>query len=365
VKPVTVVTSHVPSGAGDPLVRALGASGLVERVDLLLPPGAAIGRTELGGLPCREITTAEPGAGDVVGALVHGTASPVLLEVHGDFDPHPTALARLVATIEAGAGMVYGDWTDATANGPVAHPVADYQRGSLEDGFAFGPLRAWSVAEARAAIGRRALTGLRFHGWYALRLEVAEAAPIVHLPEPLGTLRPTDTRASGARVFDYLTAARERQVEAEAVVTEHLDRLGALVRGPFAEYAPKGSWPVEASVVVPVRNRVRTVLDAVDSALGRRRRSRSTSSSSTTTRRTGRPRSCGRARTRGWSTSSRTGRTSGSAGAGTSRSGTRRPGSTSSSSTRTTSTRAGTRSRAWSRCSPSSAAGSRSGRTRS
>ena len=68
-------------------------------------------------------------------------------------------------------------------------------------------------------------------------------------------------------MFDYLTATRERQIEAEQIATAHLGRIGALVRGPFSPYVPQGDYPVDATIVIPVRNRTKTILDAVDSAL--------------------------------------------------------------------------------------------------
>ncbi|MEQ1502002.1 MAG: glycosyltransferase family A protein [Myxococcota bacterium] len=266
MKPITAVLTN----PGPATVDALAATGLVHAMFELVP-GAVVGAPQAGAAARPGVTAIpaeDPGAGAVVAGLFERAETPVLLEVHGDFDPHPTAIARLVATVTAaGAGMAYGDWVDATAAGPAPHPVADYQRGSFEDAFPFGPIRAWSVATARKALAAVPIAGLAHHGWYALRLELAEHAPIVHLPEPLGTATPLDTRASGQRVFDYLTATRARQIEAEAVVTRHLDRLGALVKGPFRSFAPTGTFPVVASVVIPVKNRVKTVIDAVDSAL--------------------------------------------------------------------------------------------------
>ena len=82
--------------------------------------------------------------------------------------------------------------------------------------------------------------------------------------------READERSTGQAVFDYLLVGRDGQIEAERVAIEHLRRLGALVEGPFAPYAAEGEFPVEASVVIPVRNRVRTVAEAVRGALAQR-----------------------------------------------------------------------------------------------
>jgi hypothetical protein len=252
--------------------RALAASGLVHRFVAVVPPGGRSATREVAGLRWDEIETPEPGAGAVLGELFDTVDSPYVLHVVGQFDPHPTAIRRMYnAAVEQGASMIFGDYVDQHKDGPVAHPLADYQRGSLEDAFPFGPVRLWSVEAVRAAFERSGSIRHRVHhGWYDLRLKAAEVGPIVRLPEPLGTLIPTDQRASGQKVFDYLTAARDRQIEAEHVVTEHLDRLGAKLDGPFAPYEPTGEYPVLASVVIPVKNRIKTVMEAVNSALSQK-----------------------------------------------------------------------------------------------
>jgi hypothetical protein len=264
LKDITLVTA-------DPVERsiaAVAASGRVAAVVVLVPEQRPDDPSSIAGLPTRRIATASPGSGELLAELVAGCDTPLLLELHGDFDPHPTAIARMANTVRhSGAAMAYGDYLDA-GEPPTAHPLAPYQAGSLEDAFAFGPLRMWSVDVLRRALtDHGGLDGLQHHAWYDLRLKAAQTAPIVHLPEPLGVLVPADRRASGQRVFDYLTATRERQVEAEQVATAHLGRIGALLRPPFAPFEPQGDYPVQASVFIPVRNRARTVMDAVNSAL--------------------------------------------------------------------------------------------------
>ena len=249
------------SGQSPAVAASLAASGLVSKVVVQLPPGSEP-VTEVAGLPCETRFTDAPGCSEELSAILEGLDAPFLLQVVGDADPHPTAPRRLVqAATDAGAPLVYGDYVDELDGAIRPHPLAPLQEGSLEDSFDLGPLRLWSVAELNPLPD-----GLRWHGWYALRLGAQDR--VLHLAEPLCTLRPQDLRASGQRVFDYLTAGRERQVEAEAVLTEHLRQQEALVGPAFRRFDALGEYPVEASVVIPVRNRVTTVLDAVDSALG-------------------------------------------------------------------------------------------------
>lgn len=173
--------------------------------------------------------------------------------------PGPRMFERLAQALrDTGAGWVYSD--------SAGHARIDYRAGSLRDGFDFGPVVAVSVPLARAA---GVAEGLRFSALYDLRLRLSERAPVVRVPEPLYASGPLETRPSGEAQFDYVDPRnREVQVERERVATEHLARVGALLAPEFAAVPPCDEpFPVAASVVIPVRNRERTVLDAVASAL--------------------------------------------------------------------------------------------------
>jgi glycosyltransferase involved in cell wall biosynthesis len=95
---------------------------------------------------------------------------------------------------------------------------------------------------------------------------------LVRIPEFLFTKQETDLRRSGEKQFDYLaTSVRERQLEMEKACTSHLRKVGALLRPPFKEVDfTEQNFPVEASVVIPVRNRIRTIRDAVESVLSQK-----------------------------------------------------------------------------------------------
>jgi hypothetical protein len=272
VKPITALLPVASPQDALPLARRLAATGLVGELALLVPPDHEPPPTDLAGLPCTVLPTAEPGSTAAVTSLLTQLRSPWLLRVdpRGALDPHPWALARLLQVGEAtAAALVYGDYLDEREGRLHAHPLADWQEGSLQDSFDFGPWVLWSVARLQQGLEQTPLPAqLRWHAWYHLRLAATRQAPAVRVPEPLAVLRPLAVRKSGQKVFDYLTAAREAQVEAEAVHNQHLGALGALLAGPFRPFEPRGSgYPVEASVIIPVRNRVRTVADAVRSAL--------------------------------------------------------------------------------------------------
>jgi hypothetical protein len=158
---------------------------------------------------------------------------------------------------ETGAGWVYAD--------AVGHPRIDYQRGSIRDGFDFGPVVGVSVQAARQS-------GIDSTGkWgalYDLRLRISEKHDIVRIPEPLYSASTVDARPTGKKQFDYVDPRnRDYQIEMERIATAHLKRIGAFLAPQFAQVPIAEKIPVRASVVIPVRNRERTILDAVQSAL--------------------------------------------------------------------------------------------------
>lgn len=173
--------------------------------------------------------------------------------------PGPRMYERMAQAMrDTGAGWVYSD--------AFGHARIDYRPGSLRDTFDFGAVAAVSVALAREA---GVAEGLRWSALYDLRLRLSERAPVVRVPEPLYASGPLETRPSGEAQFDYVDPRnREVQVEREKVATEHLARIGALLPPAFAPVPPCDEpFPVTATVVIPVRNRERTILDAVASAL--------------------------------------------------------------------------------------------------
>jgi hypothetical protein len=159
---------------------------------------------------------------------------------------------------DTGAGCVYSD--------SIGHSRIDYQRGSIRDNFDLGPV----VAVRKKTVSH--LAESRWGGLYDLRLRTSEEYPIVHIPEPLYKASQLDSRPTGQKQFDYVDPRnREYQIEMEAIATDHLKRIGAWLEPRFAPVpAPAEKFPVRASVVIPVRNRERTILDAVRSALSQK-----------------------------------------------------------------------------------------------
>jgi hypothetical protein len=177
-------------------------------------------------------------------------------------EPGPRMFERMTRVLrESGAGWVYSD--------AVGHARIDYQAGSIRDGFDFGPVVGISVQAARQA---GIAGGWKWGGLYDLRLRISEKHSVVRIPEPLYRATTIDARPTGQKQFDYVDPRnRDYQIEMEEVATAHVKRIGAWLPPNF-ETVPIASelFPVKASVVIPVRNRERTIIDAVRSALAQR-----------------------------------------------------------------------------------------------
>ncbi len=165
---------------------------------------------------------------------------------------------------DSGAAMIYADHFD----GEAPAPVIDYQQGSLRDDFDFGGVQLYRTLALKEAASKMDAE-YEFAGLYDLRLRVSEIGPLVHVNEFLYYELETDRRKSGEKLFDYVDPRnRGVQVEMEAACTAHLKRIGGYLEPKFKEVDLNSvPFEVEASVVIPCRNRVKTIGDALRSAL--------------------------------------------------------------------------------------------------
>ena len=178
---------------------------------------------------------------------------------------------RLIQVAESTqAALVYSDYYKVIDGVLTPHPVIDYQTGSIRDDFDFGSVLA--IRADLVAVWAELDESMRYDhvGLYSMRLFLSRCDMIFHLDEFLYIEDETDLRKSGEKQFDYVDPRnREVQKELEQAATVHLAEIGALVdTGKYQ--SPNlyvGEFPVEASVIIPVRDRVRTIRDAVESAL--------------------------------------------------------------------------------------------------
>ena len=199
-------------------------------------------------------------------ALLYLKQGPVTLGYH--------ALERMLQVAEeTGAAMVYADHYSLEAGKTVKHPVTAYQLGSIRDDFDFGSVVLLKTEYLKEYATREVEKDYLFAGWYDLRLFLSRKGELFHLNEYLYTEEEDDLRASGEKQFDYVNPRnREVQIEMEQAATAHLSAIKALV--DTTQYAQPDfsgeAFPVEASVVIPVFNREKTVRDAVVSALSQK-----------------------------------------------------------------------------------------------
>ncbi len=179
------------------------------------------------------------------------------------------ALERMVQLAEdSRAGMVYADHYQLKEGKQIAAPVIDYQKGALRDDFDFGSVMLFKTSALKAAIGRMK-SEYQYAGLYDLRLKLSQTEKLEHINEYLYTEVETDIRKSGEKQFDYVDPRnRSRQIEMEQACTEHLKEIGGYLTPCFTSIDfDQEVFEYEASVIIPVRNRIRTIRDAIRSVL--------------------------------------------------------------------------------------------------
>jgi len=166
------------------------------------------------------------------------------------------------------AGLVYSDYYEIKDGLRSNHPVIDYQEGSLRDDFNFGSVLFYNTEFLKEAVDETT-ENYQFAGLYNLRLKVSQQAELVHINEYLYSEVEFDTRKSGEKQFDYVDPKnRSVQLEMEAACTDHLKKIGAYLAPDFKKIAfNESNFPLEASVIIPIKNRVRTVEAAIKSVL--------------------------------------------------------------------------------------------------
>lgn len=184
----------------------------------------------------------------------------------------PYAPVRMISVAAGtGAGMVYSDFHELKNGELTKHPLADYQLGSIRDDFDFGAVILVSSRLLKEAFAADA-QALQYGALYYLRLFISRRAPVLHVQEYLYTVGEADKRKSGEKMFDYVDPKnRQVQIEMEQIATHHLKEIGAYMEPRFETVqfsSPRNRCT--ASIIIPVRNRVRTIGDAIVSALSQK-----------------------------------------------------------------------------------------------
>jgi hypothetical protein len=272
MKPLTVITSYSRGPLFEKTLLPLTKSALVERVVIVSqePPHFKMDRCHV--LVCGPLPS-------------HQTLSLILAEIRTKYflllpraqqiSIEPEALERILGKAESTkAGLVYSDFYDESSHGKILHPLNDYQPGSVCDDFEFGSLILLAIPAVRKALKEYGvIPGIKFVGLYDLRLKLSIDHPVYHLHEPLysviGSVGAIHELPLQEKIFAYVDPRNEAaQKEMETVFTDYLKKIKAYLPPHFREVErTPTSFPMEASVVIPVLNRKETIADAVKSAL--------------------------------------------------------------------------------------------------
>lgn len=188
----------------------------------------------------------------------------------GEVEFLPQAEKRFIEIAEAtGAAMVYSDYYQITEDGKNPITTIEYQRGSLRDDFNFGAVILLNTGILKK-ITTHTPEDYEFAGLYDIRLKISETSSIFRIAEPLYLLTPVSATEAESRHFAYIDKKnRNVQIDMEKACTAHLKRIGALLTdNPKSVNLESESFDCEASIIIPVRNRQKTIADAIHSALG-------------------------------------------------------------------------------------------------
>ena len=283
MKPLTVVIPYSPGPFFEKTLLSLTKSSPVERVVIINQEPV---RFEMD--RCRVLVAGPLPSQETLSLVLGGIRTKYLLLLPGSqqISMEPKALERILGVAESTkAGLVYSDFYDEREPGKTLHPLNDYQLGSVRDNFDFGAMILFSVPAVRKALKKYGIIpGVKSAGLYDLRLKVSINHSVYHLQEPLysviknvGGIHAVPTGRQELplqeKIFAYVDPRNEAvQKEMETVFTDYLKKIGAYLAPHHlkeVEQTPK-SFPVEASIVIPVRNRKQTIAEAVKSALSQK-----------------------------------------------------------------------------------------------
>jgi len=266
-KPLTVFLPYSGQEHTRKIVDQLKPSPLVESICLL--------STRSAGQPlpgCNALAVDALYGSQTFRKIAAKTATPYTLLVIQDSPVEfgQFALERLLSVAElTGSGLVYSDYFDLVGGQRVSHPVIEHQLGSIRDDFNFGSVLLCDSKALKQAVAATRRQDFQYAGFYALWLALSRSRPVTRVGEHLYGKAEPDARRSDQKQFDYVDPKnRAVQIEMEQAATEHLKRIGAYLKPRFkTPNLDEMPFENEASVIIPVKNRVKTVGDAVSSVL--------------------------------------------------------------------------------------------------
>ena len=166
------------------------------------------------------------------------------------------------------SGIIYSDYYDNNSGLLTPHHLIDYQTGSVRDNFNFGHIMFMRKDIFSDATNK--LKGeYRYAGLYSLRLNISIKYPIIRIPEFLYIANGTEVSDSQ---FEYVDSKnRDVQIEMEQAFTDYIRNINAFIRSPANDIdLYSQDFKNEVSVIIPVKNRVKTISEAVNSAISQK-----------------------------------------------------------------------------------------------
>ena len=266
----TTINCFIPfanAAQAEKTVQSLQSSDLIKKIYLLTT------ETTAPPLPgCDILTVSALNSSATMRAVAtHSDADYTLLYTkYTTLSPGMFAFERMIHIAkDSNAGMVYADHYQVAEGVQKNAPVIDYQPGSLRDDFNFGSVLLYKASALKEAVSRMK-ADYQFAGLYDLRLKLSQKEALVHINEYLYSEVENDTRKSGEKIFDYVDPKnRGLQIEMEQACTEHLKEIGGYLAPEFKKIEfSAGNFEYEASVII--RNRIRTIRDAIRSVLNQK-----------------------------------------------------------------------------------------------
>jgi len=269
MKPLTVITQYSSGPFFEKTLLPLTQSDLVEHIMIVSQEPVHFKLEK-----CEVLVSGPLTSHETLNPILTGMRTEYFLLLLGSrqISIEPKALEKILSRAEStNAGLVYTDFYDENEHWKNLHPLNDYQPGSIRDDFDFGAMMVFSVAAVRKAVEKHGgIPRVKFAGLYDLRLKVSIDHSLYHLQEPLYCVMGTEENSDGEKIFAYVDPCNEAvQKEMETVFTDYLKKVRAYLPSHYlreVERTPE-SFPVEASVIIPVRNRKETIAEAVGSAL--------------------------------------------------------------------------------------------------
>lgn len=272
MKPLTAILPYDPDPLWNKTLDALSNSPLIDSILIFHSEPFPIQNPKV-----KLLSTQPIGSGETFLKILHSIRTDYILFIS---EPRiicfeSQALEKFIEKAqESKSGMVYSDFYEQKGERKIYHPLNDYQLGSVRDEFDFGPIILLSAPAIKKVLKKYGLLlETEYGALYDLRLKISIDHPIDHIREPLYTVYQKKALSQEEKRFSYLDPKNQRrQKELEKIFTDYLKKIGAYIPPEALKQVRPAllSYPVEASVIIPVRNRKDTIAEAVESALSQK-----------------------------------------------------------------------------------------------